>query len=92
MKSKTTYASVWDALEDDPIKVENLKMRSELMIAINNKIAKDKLNQSDAAKCLAISQPRVSALSQGKIDSFRLDTLVNFAHRLGLHVSINIAA
>jgi predicted XRE-type DNA-binding protein len=92
MKSKTTYASVWDALEDDPIKVENLKMRSELMIAINNKIAKDKLNQSDAAKYLAISQPRISALSQGKIDAFRLNTLVNFAHRLGLHVSINIAA
>ena len=65
MKSKNSYASVWDALEDDPIKIENLKMRSELMIAINNKIVKDKLNQSEAAKRLAISQPRVSALSQG---------------------------
>jgi predicted XRE-type DNA-binding protein len=92
MKSKNSYASVWDALEDDPIKIENLKMRSELMIAINNKIVKDKLNQSEAAKRLAISQPRVSALSQGKIDVFRLDTLVNFSHRLGMHVSIKIAA
>jgi predicted XRE-type DNA-binding protein len=92
MKSKNSYASVWDAWEDDPIKIENLKMRSELMIAINNKIVKDKLNQSEAAKRLAISQPRVSALSQGKIDVFRLDTLVNFAHRLGMHVSIKIAA
>jgi predicted XRE-type DNA-binding protein len=29
---------------------------------------------------------------QGKIDEFRLDMLVDFAHRLGLHVSIEVAA
>jgi len=29
---------------------------------------------------------------KGKIDEFRLDTLVDLAHRLGLHVSIRVAA
>jgi len=29
------FNSVWDALEDDPVRVENLKLRSALLIAIN---------------------------------------------------------
>ena len=32
------FKNVWDALEDDPIKRENLKIRSHLMIEINAKI------------------------------------------------------
>ena len=48
--------------------------------------------QQDAAELLHISQPRVSALLKGKIDEFRLDALLDFVHRLGLHVSINVAA
>ena len=31
-------------------------------------------------------------IQQDKIDEFRLDTLVDLVHRLGLHVSINVAA
>lgn len=92
MTAKTTFESVWDALEDDPIRSENLKLRSELMIAISETIKDRDLKQQAAAELLAISQPRVSALLKGKIDDFRLDTLVDLAHRLGLHVSINVAA
>jgi predicted XRE-type DNA-binding protein len=82
---------VWDVLEDDPIKAQNLKLRSALMIAISQQIQKGQLNQTEAASRLGISQPRVSALMQGKLEAFRLDALVNFAHRLGLQVSMNIA-
>ena len=92
MSQLERFSSVWDALEDDPIKAENMKLRSALMIAINQRIEEQGFNQTQAAKCLDITQPRVSALKQGKIESFRLDTLVNMAHRLGLHVSLNIAA
>ncbi len=41
---------------------------------------------------LSIIQPRVSALRKGKINEFRLDMLIDFALRLGLHVSIDVAA
>lgn len=92
MNKSQRFSSVWDALEDDPIKAENMKLRSALMSAITKRIEEGKLTQTQAAKKLDISQPRVSTLIQGKIESFRLDTLVNLAHRLGLHVSINIAA
>lgn len=86
------FESVWDALEDNPIKAENMKLRSSLMIAIVGYIEKTGLTQIEAAKKLHITQPRVSALVQGKIGDFRLDTLINLAHRLGLHITMQIAA
>jgi predicted XRE-type DNA-binding protein len=92
MNGYKRYESVWDALEDDPVRVQNLKLRSAAMIKIIEKIRVMNLTQVEAAKILGISQPRVSALIQGKINRFRLDSLVNFAHRLGLKVSIGIAA
>ena len=92
MSEETQLESGWDAIEDDPVRRENLKLRSELMITISETINERGLKQQDAAELLQISQPRFSALMKGKIDEFRLDTLVDFAHRLGLHVSINVAA
>ena len=86
------FNSVWDALEDDPVRVENLKLRSVLLIAINEELADRGLKQKETAALLYITQPRVSALKQGKVNEFRLDTLVDIAHRLGLHVSMEIAA
>ncbi len=86
------FNSVWDALEEDPVKKENLKLRSQLMIEINEKLDQSGKKQIDIAKRLKITQPRVSALRKGKINDFRLDMLIDFALRLGLHVSIDVAA
>ena len=86
------FKSVWDALEDDPVRVENLKLRSVLLMEIAGKIRSMGLTQAKAGEVLCINQPRVSALLQGKIDQFRLDSLVGMAHRLGLSVSIEVAA
>ena len=86
------FANVWDVLEDDPVRVENLKLRSALMIEIAERIKDQELTQTQAAEVLHITQPRVSALLKGKINDFRLDSLVDMAHRLGMHVSINVAA
>lgn len=82
MNDRQQFKSVWDALEDDPIRAQNLKLRSAAMIEISEKINAMDLSQTEAAKILTISQPRVSALLQGKIDKFRLDSLVDMAHRL----------
>ena len=80
------------SLEDDPVRVENLKLRSALMIRITEKINSQAFTQAQAAKLLHITQPRVSAFLKGKINEFRLDSLVDMAHRLGLHVSLLVAA
>ena len=92
MSTSKRYDSVWNALEDDPVRVENLKLRSALMIRISEQIKSSNLNQKQAAELLKISQPRVSALLNGKINDFRLDSLVDMAHRMGLHITMDIAA
>ena len=86
----TTFDSVWDALEKDPIKAKNMKIRSELMMAISKRV--DGMTQTEAAGLLGVSQPRVNALLKGKIDQFRLDSLVDMAHRIKLKVSVDVAA
>lgn len=92
MNDSQQFTHVWDALEEDPIRVQNLKLRSSAMIEITQKITALGLPQTEVATLLGITQPRVSALLRGKIDKFRLDSLVDMAHRLGLSVSIRIAA
>jgi predicted XRE-type DNA-binding protein len=92
MSKINQFISVWDAIEDDPIRQENLKLRSTLMMEITERIKAQELTQAQAAKVLHITQPRVSALLKGKISDFRLDSLVDMAHRLGMHVTINVAA
>ena len=92
MSDLQRFESVWDALEEDPEKAENMKHRSALLMAITGRIKQEGLNQTAAAARLNISQSRVSALMNGKIDNFRLDTLINLAYRMGLQVSLQIAA
>ena len=92
MNRTETFSSVWEALEDNPIRAQNLRLRSELLIRITEELDSLDLNQTEIAGMLGITQPRVSALKQGKIEQFRLDSLVDIAHRLGLSVSLLIAA
>jgi predicted XRE-type DNA-binding protein len=68
MKELRQFDNVRDALEDDPIKAENLKLRAKLMVTIGERIADQGLNQTEAAERLNITQPRVSALLQGRIE------------------------
>lgn len=91
MSTNDKFTSVWDALEDDPVRRENLKLRSTLMMEIAERIKDQGLTQTHAAEVLHIAQPRVSALLEGRINDFRLDSLVDMAHRLGMQVSINVA-
>jgi predicted XRE-type DNA-binding protein len=53
-----------------------MKLRSVLMMALKDHSARTGLSQSEAAKLLGVTQPRVSDLMRGKIELFSLDTLV----------------
>ena len=84
------YASVWDAIEDTPAEVENMKLRSELMMALKKHITRTGMSQVQAAKLFGVTQPRVSDLMRGKINLFGLDALVNMAAAAGLHVEMRV--
>ncbi len=88
--SKQRHASVWEAIEDTPAEVENLKLRSELMMALKKHIARTEMSQAQAAKLFGVTQPQVSDLMRGKINLFGIDALVNMAAAAGLHVEIRV--
>ena len=88
--SKQRHASVWDAIEDTPAEVENMKLRSELMMALKKHITRTGMSQAQAAKLFGVTQPRVSDLMRGKINLFGLDALVNMAAAAGLRVEMRV--
>src|SRR6185295_7377675 len=65
---------------------ERLRIRSSLIIAIRKVIEERGLTQVDAARLFGVTQPRISNLVRGKIDSFSIDTLVDMLARAGIHV------
>lgn len=84
------FASVWDAIEDTPARAENMKLRAVLMLALKDHIDRAGLSQSQAAKMLGVTQPRISDLVRGKIDLFSLDVLVNMAATAGLTIEMRV--
>ncbi len=88
--TKRSHDSVWDALEDSAEQAENMKLRSGLMMALDQHIARAGWSQQDAAAMLGVSQPRISDLVRGKIHLFSLDMLVNMAAAAGMHIELRI--
>jgi len=89
--SNEQFASVWDAIEDTPAEAENMKLRSALMMALEQHIKAKGWSQAEAARLLGVTQPRVSDLMRGKIDLFGIDTLVNMLTAAGLRVEMHVA-
>ena len=73
-----------------PAEAENLKVRSDLMSALQNLMAERGLTQVQAAKLFGVAQPRVSDLCRDKIDRFTVDTLINMLARAGMRVRLQI--
>jgi len=79
---------VWDALE--PEQSATMTLRSDVMIAITQKVRSWNTTQQRAARRLGITQPRLNDLLQGKINKFSLDALLTLASRARLKVKIDV--
>lgn len=86
------YANVWDALTDSPEESANMTMRSNLLIALQQKVKSWEVTQAEAARRLGVTQPRLNDLLHSKIDKFSLDKLINLAIHAGISVRLDIAA
>ena len=84
--------NVFTDLGFSPAEAHNLRMRSEMMIALRRFIEEEGLTQADAAKRFNVTQPRISDLTRGKISRFSLDTLVNMLTDAGVQVDLRIKA
>ena len=85
-----TFLNVWDALCDTPEEAANMTMRSDLMRRIQAAVDRWGLSQTDAAKRLGVTQPRLNDLLKDRLAKFSLDALVLLAVRAGLAVRLEI--
>ena len=67
---------------------EEAAAKAELAHKIAKIIERRKLTQAEAANVLEVDQPKVSALTRGKLSGFSLDRLVRFLVLLGSDVEI----
>jgi len=88
MTIKITRGShnVFRDLGFSPVEAEHLRVRAELMLALERLIARRRLTQARAAKLLGVSQPRVSDLVRGRFHRFSIDALVDMLARAGVKV------
>lgn len=69
---------------------ENLLIRSQLILALQNQIKARNWTFEQTAQHLQQSIDRIQALTQGKIGQFSVDTLIAMLDRVGMTVKIEI--
>jgi predicted XRE-type DNA-binding protein len=90
MKMRRGSGNVFRDLGFGEHESQNLLLRAELILWIEDFVKRSELTQAAAAKRLRLTQPRLNALLKGKIELFSLDALVNIATYAGLRVELKI--
>jgi len=90
MAIKVTKGSgnVFRDLGFSPVEAEHLRVRAELMVALERWITRHRLTQAKAARRLRVSQPRVNDLVRGRLHRFSIDALVEMLARAGIRVRV----
>ncbi len=82
------YDNIFEALEDDPAVAESLRIRSEMMIRLRDRIAQEGISPEEAAWDMGVTGDSIKDLMSGKIDRFTIDSLVNMLFRAGIHTEL----
>ena len=67
-------------------------LRCELAEALRRWIDREGHTQAEAAKRLAVSQPRISEIVRNKVEKFSLDYLVGLCAKAGVSIKVKTAA
>ncbi len=86
VKFTRSSGNVFRDLGYSAAEAEHLRVRAELMLALDRLIRRRRLTQAQAAKLLRVSQPRVSDLVRGRFHRFSIDALVEMLARAGVKV------
>jgi predicted XRE-type DNA-binding protein len=70
---------------------DELLAKSELAAQILKTVRARRLTQAAAGELLGISQPKVSALLNGRLDGFSTERLLRYLVRLGWNVQIKLS-
>jgi predicted XRE-type DNA-binding protein len=90
-KSENIKASSGNVFADLRLKnAEERQTKVRLAVALNEFVGARGLSQAEAAKQMGISQPKVSALQNYKLEGFSVKRLMTFLTALDLDVDIVI--
>ena len=67
---------------------ENLKVRAVLMQEVKRYVERSGLTQTDAARLLGTTQPRLNDILKGDIEKCTIDRLVNMLAAVDVHISL----
>ena len=87
---RLVFASVQDAPKGSSAEAHALRLRTELMGAVQEAVAGWTLTQAVAARRLGATLPRLQGLLHGRTGEFSLDALTLLATRAGLNVRVEI--
>lgn len=90
LKIEKGSGNIFSDLGFPPGEAQNLIMRAELMVKIEQFVRKSGMTQKEAARLLGITQPRLNLLLKRKIGLFSLDALVNMVARAGMQVKLTV--
>lgn len=85
MSRHITAGSIFDELEADPGKAEQMKIKAALFDVIVAYIKENDLTQANAAEIMGVQRSRIGDVCRGKISGFSIDALVSMAARAGLY-------
>ncbi|CAN2041530.1 XRE family transcriptional regulator [Candidatus Magnetomoraceae bacterium gMMP-15] len=90
MNISKPYNNVFEALEDDPVEAENLKLRAKMMAELRDYIKQNNMLQTQAARFMGVTQSQINDLLCGEIDAFTIDILINMLIKSGIHVDFEM--
>ncbi len=70
---------------------DTLMAKSVLALHMKRVIRARRLTQAQAAEILGIDQPKVSAITSGRLEGFSTDRLMRFLNELGCDVKISVS-
>jgi len=88
--TKKKFASVWDAISDTQQESISMKIRSDLMRALQGWMEGHDRTQADTATLFGVTQPRVSDLARGRLSLFSTDALLDMAAKAGLSPAVTL--
>lgn len=90
LKMERGSGNVFADIGFPPDEAQNLQLRSDLMTRIERLVKRSDMTQTEAARALGVTQPRLNDLLRGKIDKFSLDALVNMLGHAGMRVELRV--
>jgi predicted XRE-type DNA-binding protein len=91
VKYQLTNKSIFDDLELEPGKAEQLKLKAALFDVITSYIESNNLTQQQAADIMGVQRSRIGDVCRGMMSGFTIDALVAMAARAGLY-PLHVAA